>query len=396
MSTPPAALSELQFHIDLPTTTPAYAHFAVKGWVASLTPLHAVFAGTVAAGNRLALIPRPDVSAALPSCPYVSGFVGQATGAEISDGQLRITIVTASGEHTLAHPLRPPLFPPAAPPAHFAITPEFKARKIRRLAGHLACPICKAILPDAPSRETCAGCGAAFEFSPTLLDFFTPAQRASIPAVGATGDSLGGYDEVMNALVQHFADGLILDCGAGLKDRLFSNVINLEIMDYPSTDVRAFNESLPFATGTFDAVFTLATLEHVRDPFAAGAEIMRVLKPHGIVYSMVPLLVPYHGYPNHYYNMTVEGHRLVFGPSFEPLDASVPLSGNPMWALSGLLHAWHNNLAPSARPEFLNLRIGDLLAPPLTYTDRDFVRHLTPEGALEIAAMTRFIGRKRS
>jgi hypothetical protein len=94
--------------------------------------------------------------------------------------------------------------------------------------------------------------------------------------------------------------------------------------------------------------------------------------------------------------MTVEGHRLVFGPSFEPLDASVPLSGNPMWALSGLLHAWHNGLASSARPEFLNLRIGDLLAPPLTYTDRNFVRYLTPEGALEIAAMTRLIGRKRA
>jgi SAM-dependent methyltransferase len=396
MSTPPADTPELLFHLDLPTAVPAYAYFAVKGWVATLAPLRAVFAGPTATGQPLAFTPRPDVSAALPAYAHVSGFVGQATAAEIIAGQLHLTIITDRGEHPVTCPLTPPPFPPAAPQPDFPITPELKAEKIRRIAPHLACPACKAVLPHAPASDTCPACSAAFQFSPTLLDFFSPAQRATIPAVGATGDSLGGYDEVMNALVQRFADGLILDCGAGLKGRLYPNVINLEIMDYPSTDIRAFNESLPFATGTFDAVFTLATLEHVRDPFAAGAEIMRVLKPGGIVYSMVPLLVPYHGYPNHYYNMTVEGHRLVFGPSFEPLDASVPLSGNPMWALSGLLHAWHNGLAPSARDEFLNLRIGDLLAPPLTYTDRNFVRHLTPEGALEIAAMTRFIGRKRA
>jgi hypothetical protein len=65
---------------------------------------------------------------------------------------------------------------------------------------------------------------------------------------------------------------------------------------------------------------------------------MRGLTPGRIVYSMMPLLGPYHGYPNHDCNMTVVSQRLIFAPSFEP----------------------------------------------------------TPEGALEIGAMTRFIGRKRA
>lgn len=382
----------LQLHLDLPVAIPMPAHFAVQGWVASQSPVLRVFAGEPAGGRTLAFVERPDVRAALPGFAHTTGFIGQANADDLRDQSLLLTVVTAEGEQRVRSPLLPALFAAAGPPPDFAVSPEMKARKINRLAGRLACTVCQAPLPALDPR--CPACGAAFEFSATMLDFMSPAQRATVPAVGETGDSVGGYDEVNHALIHRFADGLILDCGAGLKGRIYPNVVNLEIMAYPSTDVRAFNESLPFVAGTFDAVFTHATLEHVRDPFASGREIMRVLQPGGIVYSMVPLLVPFHGYPNHYYNMTIEGHKNVFGPQLEVLATDVPLSGNPMWALSGLLRAWHRGLAPSARGEFLDLRIGDLLDEPLAYRDRDFVRHLHPTVAMEIAAMTRVIGRK--
>jgi hypothetical protein len=384
----------LQFHVDAPTGTPLHAFFAVRGWVASSHPVLQIFAGDPAANRTLAFLDRPDVRAAMRNHAHATGFVGQACADDIVSGALQLTVRTAAGDERVGWPLRPPLIAAAPPPPDVPVTDEMKAEKIRRLSGRLACTACKAPLRELEPR--CPACGATFEFSTTMLDCMSPAQRATVPAVGEMRDSLGGYDEVMHALVQRYAGGLILDCGAGAKSRIYPNVINLEIMAYSGTDVRAFNESLPFTDGTFDAVFSLATLEHVRDPFASGREIMRVLRPGGLVYSMVPLMEPFHGYPNHFYNMTVEGHKNVFGPTYEPLDASVPLSGNAMHALSGLLLAWQRGLAAPAQAEFLNLRIGDLLGAPDDYANRDFVRHLHPDVAMNIAAMTCLLGRKRA
>lgn len=384
----------LKFHVDAPAVTPLHAFFAVRGWVASGSPVLQIFAGDPAANRTLALLDRPDVRAAMPDYAHATGFVGQACADDIKAGAFQLTVRTSAGDERVAWPLRAPLISPAQPPPDFPVTDELKAEKIRRLSGRLICTACKAPLRELEPR--CTVCGATFEFSATMLDCMSPAQRVTVPAPGEMRDSLGGYDEVMHALVHRYANGLILDCGAGAKSRLYPNVINLEIMAYPGTDVRAFNESLPFADATFDGLFSLATLEHVRDPFASGREIMRVLKPGGLVYSMVPLMEPFHGYPNHFYNMTVEGHKNVFGPAYEPLDATVPLSGNAMHALSGLLLAWQRGLAPAAREEFLNLRIGDLLGAPDDYAQRDFVRHLSPEVAMDIAAMTCLLGRKRA
>jgi ubiquinone/menaquinone biosynthesis C-methylase UbiE len=71
-----------------------------------------------------------------------------------------------------------------------------------------------------------------------------------------------------------------------------------------STDVLGVAEELPFVDNAFDAVISVAVLEHVRDPFSAAKEITRVLKPGGKLFGYVPFLQPFHGYPNHYYNMT--------------------------------------------------------------------------------------------
>jgi SAM-dependent methyltransferase len=99
---------------------------------------------------------------------------------------------------------------------------------------------------------------------------------------------------------------------AGLRDIYYDNVVNYEIVDYDTTDVIGPGERLPFRDGVFDAVISIAVLEHVRDPFACAAEIVRVLKPGGELVCSVPFLQPLHGYPHHYYNMTPQGLRALF------------------------------------------------------------------------------------
>lgn len=385
-------------HLDSPRITPVYGEFEARGWAASAVAIRRVWVERPGEALTFAFVERPDVRAAFPSHPHATGFVGALTGDFIRQGRVTFKVETDGGTTEHVQELAPPFFPPQAPPLDFPVTVELKTKKIARLAGRLACPVCKKNLPStggaAPS-TACPHCGAPFQLTPTLLDFFTPEQRATIPAADATPASRGGIDEVMYSIIQQCADGLILDCGSGLKDRVYPNVINLEIMDYPCTDVRAFNESLPFTDGTFDAVFTLAVLEHVRDPFAAGREIMRVLKPGGILYSMVPLMVPFHGYPNHFYNMTIEGHKNLYGAALDLLDTSVPLCGRPIWGLSGVLTNWIAGLPPSHREEFLDLRVRDLLGSPLDHLKKNYVRYLSPEANMELAAMTRIIGRKR-
>lgn len=380
-------------HLDSPQVTPVYGEFEVRGWAVSPAPIRRVFVEQPGDSITFAFTDRPDVRAAFPGHAHVTGFVGSLTGNFIHEGRVTFRVETDAASTDHAQQLAPPFFPPHAAPPDFPVTAELKAKKIARLAGRLACTVCKR--PLAADVARCEHCGAQFQFTPTLLDFFTPEQRATIPAADATPASRGGIDEVMFSIIQQCAEGLILDCGSGLKDRVYPNVINLEIMDYPCTDVRAFNESLPFTDGTFDAVFTLAVLEHVRDPFAAGREIVRVLKPGGILYSMVPLMVPFHGYPNHFYNMTIEGHKNLYGAALDLLDTSVPLCGRPIWGLSGVLTNWIAGLPPGHREEFLNLRVRDLLGSPIDHLKKNYVRYLSPEANMELAAMTRIIGRKR-
>lgn len=383
----------VHLHLDLPAATPAFCEFEVKGWVVSRAPVSRVFLERAGETISLAFVDRPDVRAAFPDQPHATGFVGFATIDFIRDQGIVFKVEAGGVVHDFIKLLGPPPFAATGAPADFPVDLTVKEEKIRRISSHLACPACRA--PLNPGRPECPGCGARYSFSPALLDFLTSEEKKNVPNLDETPASRGGVDEVMFALINRFSDGLILDCGAGSRSRIYPNVINLEIMSYPSTDVLAFNEALPFADGSFDAVFSLATLEHVKDPFQAAREIMRVLKPGGFVYSMVPQLAPFHAFPNHYYNMTVEGHKNLYGAQLEVMNANVPLSGRPIFALAWILRSWVNGLPPVHRDEFMDLRVRDLIGDPFDYITKNYVRFLTAEANMEIAAVTCIIGRKR-
>ena len=143
--------------------------------------------------------------------------------------------------------------------------------------------------------------GRAFRETPFHFDFLTPDMRQRFGIADTDSVSNFEYAPAVRARIDSCGDELVLDCGAGNRPTTWPNIVNLEIVAYPSTDVLAANEDLPFEDNTFAMVVSCAVLEHLRDPFAAAREMVRVTRPGGIIYADIPFLQPFHGYPSHYY-----------------------------------------------------------------------------------------------
>ena len=185
------------------------------------------------------------------------------------------------------------------------------------------------------------------------------------------------YDQSVQFLIEEYSDGLILDVGAGKRPVYYSNVVNLEITAYDTTDVLCVGEVLPFCDDSFDAVISVAVLEHVKNPFSCAREIARVLKPGGKLICAVPFLQPLHGYPNHYYNMTAQGLENLFENLLVIDQILVVDSLLPIYALSWILKSWTEGLQGIAKEEFLCMHVKDLIDEPFSYLKRDFVRNLS-------------------
>ena len=186
------------------------------------------------------------------------------------------------------------------------------------------------------------------------------------------------YDPAILALIEEYKDGLLLDCGAGRRPVYYDNVVNYEIANYDSTDVLGVAEELPFVDNAFDAVISVAVLEHVRDPFTAAREITRVLKPGGKLFCCVPFLQPFHGYPNHYYNMTHVGLANLFR-ELRVFQQSVYPSTGQIHTLVWFLRNWLSGLQGQTKEDFLDMRVRDLIEDAWSYVGKPFVTEVPEE-----------------
>jgi len=233
-----------------------------------------------------------------------------------------------------------------------------------------------------------------YHTEPLYYDFLTNELRAQFSISDTDNVSAHNYDYDARVMIGTYADGLILDCGAGYRPVYYENVVNFEICPYESTDVRGVAERLPFQDNVFDAVFSFAVLEHVRDPFACAREMLRVLKPGGKLYCVVPFLQPFHAYPHHYYNMTAQGLANLFADEIIIEKQEINTGGMPIFMLTWVLQRWAAGLPEAARSEFLNMRVADLIADPNSYIDQAFVTQLPKESQFELAATTSLFARK--
>lgn len=183
----------------------------------------------------------------------------------------------------------------------------------------------------------------------------------------------------------------VLEIGAGNR-RLNPDVINLDIEHFENTDVIGDARRLPFLDESFDLVWIEVVLEHVRRPQEAVAEIHRVLKPGGHVFSVVPFIHPYHSYPGDYSRFSLEGLEDLFS-RFTRKKSGV--YRGPSAALVNFLSDYFSLFSFSTdRRIYLLLKAMALcFLFPLKLLDRILVRN---PRAHELAHCLFFLGKKES
>lgn len=105
-----------------------------------------------------------------------------------------------------------------------------------------------------------------------------------------------------------------------------------------------------------------------------------------------------HGYPNHYYNMTVEGLSNLF-ENIDVEDVGASVFGHAAYSLYWVSRIFRDGLPEHRRGEFEDMKIGDLLSysdPYFLLQDRPFLRELANVTNDDIAFNITLTGKKRS
>ena len=172
--------------------------------------------------------------------------------------------------------------------------------------------------------------------------------------------------------------------GAGTHLKLIYSDIDV------GADVDLFCDGhhLPFADGCVDAVITTAVLEHVLYPERVAAEVHRVLKTGGLLYSELPFMQQVHEGAYDFTRYTLSGHRRLFNGFTEIETGMVAGPATALvWAIENLA------LAFVRRPMFRTLTKAGvrLLFSWLKWLDYLLVNR--PE-AMDGASCTYFLGAK--
>jgi SAM-dependent methyltransferase len=370
--------------IDSPKDMPIEDLFLLQGWIATQSKIDFIWLNDLGNIIELQQQERADAFQAMsPTHTHVIGFQQYVPKSVLRYGGAVIYYRTQAGDNKYH------LFSERY--VDFGID---KATKLARVVPYLICPVCQGKLQAQATKLHCTSCDKDYARTENHIDFLTPDLRQRYQVIDGEHISSHSYDEIALSLIRECCGGLVLDCGAGSRQVDFSNVINFEIADYPSTDILGVAEQLPFADETFEGVLSLAVLEHVSDPFRCAAEISRVLKKGGKLYCVVPFLQPVHAYPNHFYNMTAQGLANLFNKSMYIRESFVPLSGVPMWMLSAVLNSWAMALEGSTREQFLDMRVAELINDPITYLNQDVVTKLPGSTNFELACTTAIIAEK--
>lgn len=194
-----------------------------------------------------------------------------------------------------------------------------------------------------------------------------------------------GSRQAMSEFERLTTGQFVLGIGGGpIRD--FGSV-NLNIAPWANVEIVADAHKLPYADDSVDHVSCLAVLEHLSRPDVAVEEMVRVLKPGGLILLESPGLQPYHGYPSHYQNFTLNGHDLLLGRlGLDRIDSGAAIG--PTSALTVLNCEYVQRYLPAGRVLAKLLR---LLMLPVVQADRWIANH---RDAFVLCGSVYFLGRK--
>jgi SAM-dependent methyltransferase len=259
-----------------------------------------------------------------------------------------------------------------------------------RIRPVLVCPTCRRTLAEQGGGLACAACGlavlrdGAFHFGGLSeeaqnADWLNAVKAAAkhrlgrlYPlAIAALGPVYGNSG--VDAFLAGFGDdALVCDLGAGTHD-YDDRVVCVDGYGYKSVHVVCDLAALPFADSSIDGLLSVAVLEHVPDPDAHVAEMLRVLRPGGRVHCYFPFMQAFHASPHDYSRRTIPGLRHLF-EAFT--DGRTWVAAGPTSGLIWTLQEW---LAIAG--SFGSERLYRALIPltwalsPLKYLDKVLIKH---------------------
>jgi SAM-dependent methyltransferase len=129
-------------------------------------------------------------------------------------------------------------------------------------------------------------------------------------------------EKAFNSLTHNLTDSTVSISVGGGPQRVHEKLTNVNIGPFPNVDVVADAHCLPYADNSVDSIHCEAVFEHLHTPVKAALEMFRVLRRGGRAFVCTPFLQPYHGYPHHYQNYTLTGHKLLFeSAGFQIIEA---------------------------------------------------------------------------
>ena len=190
------------------------------------------------------------------------------------------------------------------------------------------------IIPRGTKNAASAGCDVFFGELVLLGPRTDPAFGEAKPL-----NRGNPYTPVFERYISQVPEGeLILEVGGGERRRLRPGYVNLEYMSVESADVFGDIQHLPFRDGSFTLALAQAVFEHVTDPYAAAAELVRVARPGGFVVIDAAFMQPLHAAPHHYFNITPMGMTELLNKSctIVEVDHYDGLAGTVDWMLKSV------------------------------------------------------------
>jgi SAM-dependent methyltransferase len=144
--------------------------------------------------------------------------------------------------------------------------------------------------------------------------------RSLVPRISANYVARKNFEEFSRLLrIENLSPLVVVlggaEVGAGMEALLGDanlKILESDVVVGPRTQIVFDASHIPLETESVDGIVIQAVLEYIPDPAQAVAEIYRVLKPKGIVYSEMPFMQDVHGGRYDFTRLTHLGHLRLY------------------------------------------------------------------------------------